>query len=305
MQKVVTPAVSTAVLEHGYDRVAGFVVRAADVAFATTPAQLFVAHGLGFPATPFGPDAPHVDVLRFPAAAQLRFEDAVGGTDEASRRRTGGSFVDRPPFTGTGFVAVPDEVVPLYWLVHSRVPAGSELVRVHADGSSSVLARFADVGHGWVVEDAGSGRPGTPPLSRFVGPMALWHDEYVAADVLPDGTVVLATPPGRTPALDGFVTVAGGRGRREVARAEVEELFELDVSASWGPLQVRVVDQWTDADGEPRARVAYTGHDADLAEQLGLEKLDAAVYEATVPMGSLRDVTPARLVPESWGTATV
>ena len=50
MQKAVTPAVSAAILDHGYDRVSGFVLRAEDVRFATTAELLFEAHGLGFQA---------------------------------------------------------------------------------------------------------------------------------------------------------------------------------------------------------------------------------------------------------------
>jgi hypothetical protein len=212
MQKAVTPAMSQGYLRGGYDRVAGFVVRAADAAFATTPATLFEVHGLGFPGSPFTPDAPHVDVLRFPATPQLRFEDAVGGTDQESRQRTGGPFVDRPPFTGLGFAAVRGAIVPVYWLVHSRVPAGTELVRVAADGSQTLLARYADVGHGWVSDVVAIGHAPTPHVSRYVGALAQWQGAYLSADVL-DDVVVVATdiePPAHT----RMERTAAGRWRR-------------------------------------------------------------------------------------------
>lgn len=302
MQKAVTPAVSAAILEHGYDRVSGFVLRAEDVRFATTAELLFEAHGLGFPGSPFRADAPSVDLLRFPTSGQLRFEDAVGGTDDASRRSTGGPFLDRPPFTGLGFQAVHGEVVPQFWLMHTRVPAGTELVRVHADGTTTALARFTDVGHGWQPE-GGDAVPG-PALSRFVGLMARWRGEYLAADVLADGGIVVASEVEPEPVLDGFTVTPGGRWSREVPRDEVTELFELVVTATWDGLPVRVVDQWTGEDDEPVARVSYTGHDADLAESHSLEKLDAAVYEATVPMSALRAVTPGQLVPDEWAATT-
>lgn len=301
MQKAITPQMARAYLESGYDRVAGFVVRAADVTFATTPSALVTVHGLTFPGSPFTPDADHVDVLRFPATPQLRFEDATGGVDQESRARTGGPFVDRPPFTGTGFVAVPDHVVPLWWLVHSRVPAGSQLVRVGTDGTQTLLATYVDVAHGW-QSDGGEVRAAqTARISRYVGPMATWRGTHLSADPV-DGHVVLASEV-EPPAELGFEPTAAGRWRKAVPADEVTELFELSVTGRWNGLEMRVVDQWTGADGESLARVSYTGHDADIAEGLRLEKVDAAVYEATVPAASVSALQTVQLIPQSWARA--
>ena len=60
MQKAITPALSHAYLTAGHDRLAGYVVRAADVSFATTPSQLFEVHGLGYPESPFSPHDEHI-----------------------------------------------------------------------------------------------------------------------------------------------------------------------------------------------------------------------------------------------------
>lgn len=300
MQKAVTPQVSAAYLESGFDRVGGFVVRAADVADATTPAAVYEVHGLGFPGSPHRPDAPYVDVLRFPATPQLRFENAVGGLDEASRARTGGPFVDRPPFTGTGFVATSLAVVPLSWLAHSRVPAGSELVRISADGSAQVLARYVDVGHGWQSDTVRVGHSPSPRISRYVGAMAIWANTPLNADVLDDRVVVAAEV--EPPAQYGFRRTPAGRWSREVPRAEVSQLFEMYVTARWNGLEVRVVDQWTDQNGEAVSHVSYIGHNADLAEGLRLPKIDAGLYEVSVPTSSLTRVETSQLVPQSWTT---
>ncbi|MEE6281253.1 hypothetical protein [Georgenia sunbinii] len=298
MQKAVTPQMSAAYLERGFDRVGGFVVRTPDVEHATTPAAVFEAHGLGFPGSPHRPDANHVDVLRFPATPQLRFENAVGGIDEESRARTGGTFIDRPPFTGTGFVATAEAVVPLYWLAHSRVPAGSQLVRLGADGTSRVLAEHVDVGHGWYSQTEQIGHAASPRISRHVGPMAMWSGTALNADVFADRVVVAAEV--EPPAQYGFQPTGAGRWRREVPRDEVAELFEMYVAAKWNGLAVRVVDQWTAQDGESISHVSYTGHNADLAEGLQLPKVDAGVYEVTVPTASLVAVEHTQLVPEQW-----
>ena len=65
MQKAITPALTRA---HHVPRqaiVSRGEVRAEDVAFATTPAQLFEVHGLGYEGTPFSPYDRSIDVLRF------------------------------------------------------------------------------------------------------------------------------------------------------------------------------------------------------------------------------------------------
>lgn len=299
MQKAITPQMSQAYLQGGFDRVAGFVVSAADVAAATTPSALFEVHSLGYRGSPFAPNAPYIDILRFEMTAQLRFENAVGGIDQQTRQRTGGPFVDRPPFTGLGFAPVRGPAIPLYWMVHSRVPAGSVLVRVAADGSQRVLARYIDVGHAWQSDIVQIRHSPSPEISRFVGPMAKWAGTYFNADVFDDAVVVVCEV---APLQIGFEQTAAGRWRRVVARGEVTELFEFSFTARWNDLEMRVVSQWNDAQGQSGQRVTYLGHDADVAEGMRLDKVEAGVYEANIP-GRLQNVATARLVPPSWATA--
>jgi hypothetical protein len=299
MQKAVMPRIGDAYLGRGYDRVAGFVVRVDQVDWATTPAELFEVHGLGFSGSPFTAASDHIDVLQFPATPQLRFESAVGGVNQKEREITGGTFVDRPPFKGLGFVPVTgDHIVQLWWLRHSRIPAGSRLVRFAVDGSSTVLAHYIDVGHGWQSAAATVTPPAGPQVSRYVGPMAKWSETYLNADVRDDAVVVVSEV--EPPAQYGFARTAIGRWRREVPREELTELFELDVNARWNGLEMRVVDQLRDASGTAYSRVSYVGHNADLAEGLQLTKVDAGVYEETVPADSLTELVTTQIIPSSW-----
>ncbi|GIG20580.1 hypothetical protein Cch01nite_13040 [Cellulomonas chitinilytica] len=301
MQKAVTPQQSQATWSHGYERMGGFVVRADSVEWATTAADLVVAHGLAYPGSPFGPSPQFVDVLRFPSTEQLRFENATGGTDPTTRAVTGGPFVDRPPFTGNGFVAAPGHVVPLYWVVHSRVPAMSEIVRVGADGSSTLLATYVDVGYGWVLEGPHARSVAFPMLPMHVGPVARWQGATYPADVFDDHVVIAAAqkPDRRL----RFSQTASGRFRREVPRDEVDELFEFYLEARWNGLPMRVVDQMPDGRGGTVMRVSYLGHDADLAEGLRMQKMEAAVYEAQLPPSALTDVVASQLIPRAWAVA--
>ena len=77
----------------------------------------------------------------------------------------------------------------------------------------------------------------------------------------------------------------------------------MNVTARWNGLEMRVVDQWTDAQGQPIHRVTYLGHNADLDEGLRLEKVDPGVYEASIP-GAPQDVTTTQLIPSSWATTS-
>ncbi len=270
MQKAITPALTRAHLSVGHDRVAGYVVRAEDVSFATTPAQLFEVHGLGYPGTPFSPYAPSIDVLRFESSPQLQYKD------------------------------VPGYIVPLWWLRHSRIPPGAELVRIFADGTQILLGHYGDVGTGWSVTQLGAQRPALASLSRCVGPVAKWHGAYLEADVVDEGnTVVLALA--NPPLFEtDFQQSPAGRWYRRVPREEVSELFELDLTARWNGLNVRVVDQWQDAQRYVVARISHLGDDVDRAEQLRLDRVEAGVYEAIVYAAELTDIQTNQVVPHTW-----
>lgn len=302
MQKALTPQAVALHLTHGWDQVSGFTLRAVDVATADTPAELFEAHALGFPGSPFSADMPSVHLIRFPATPQLRFEDAVGGTDAATAALTGGPFVDRPPFTGNGFAPWSGGIAPVYWLASSRVPAGSDIVRVDTDGSATVVAVHRDVATGWV---AGPGQPPLPPVSLtpqpslHIGLLARYRGSVHPADLLLDEQSVVLSSPVEPADVPGFTQMPSGRWRLEVPLAALDELFELSMTGSVQGIPVRVVGQTTQGE-ETIYQVLYTGHVADVAEGLGLTKLDAGVYVGAVRRDDLADVQTVQLVAQGW-----
>ncbi|GIJ00015.1 hypothetical protein CLV28_0984 [Sediminihabitans luteus] len=296
MQKALLPAMVKNYLDGTFDQVAGFVVRAADAREARTPADLFDLFGLGFPGSPFTRDAEHVDMLLYPLTAQLRHEDATGGVDQESRAITGGPFVDRPPFNGTGFTAWSGGIVPLYWLVSSRVPRGSEIHRFTRAGTSRLVARYVDVATGWVSWTDVVEPPG-PYISPCTGAITDYRGKMYSADVLENGRVVLAAEEYAGP---GFTSTPAGRWRAEVDRAEVGEIFELSMVGVVQGLPVRVIGQWTVQDGTLMYWCTYTGHDADFAEGLGWRKLDAGVYDVFVPATDVDRLQHIQLIPDEW-----
>ena len=141
MQKTVSPAQVDFYLERGYDRVSGFVHRAAEVAHLDTPAKLVTALGLGYANSPFSPDADHIFVLRWPAYRPSLYRIPYGGQNEAAMRAMEGWVIERAPFRGNGFApGEGTDVIAEFKVDSARLPHGAQLVRVGADGSEKVVA---------------------------------------------------------------------------------------------------------------------------------------------------------------------
>jgi hypothetical protein len=122
MQKVVLPG-REQLWAQGDDQLVGFVVSAADVAWARTPRDLLEVHGLGFPGSPFSPESTAVDVLRFASSPFMRFVNATGAPSTSAGEPLGEGFIDHLPFSGNGFAPVTgDYIVPVWWLEPTRVP---------------------------------------------------------------------------------------------------------------------------------------------------------------------------------------
>ena len=109
--------------------------------------------------------------------------------------------------------------------------------------------------------------------------------------------LALANPP---LAETGFHQSPSGRWYRRVAREDVTELFELDLTARWNGLHVRVVDQWQDAQRYVVARISHLGDDIERAERLHLTRVEAGVYEGIVYAAELTDIQTNQVVPHTW-----
>lgn len=284
LQKAVLPAREDTWVA-GDDLLCGFVVRAADVTWAKTPRQLVEVHGLEFPGSPFSAASTAVDVLRFPATPMTRIVNATGA--RAGDQAVGGEgFVDHAPFTGNGFAAVGEQhMVPVWWLEPMRVPAGAELWRVHADGQEEFLSAYANVASGWQP-----GQPPRVPVSDVIGTFTHRRGSQVFADLLPNGRLVIASPVQQ----EGLKLTERGLWATTVDPNEVEPVFALRLTASWRGMPFQIVRRWQTENGIA-TRMVYLGRDSLAAEAAGLEKTDAAVYEATVLISELSDVQAVQL----------
>jgi len=262
LQKTVSPRMSRAYLKEGYDRVGGYVVRVADVRFATSMSDLAAVHGLTASGSGWTPDSPWIDLLRFEADWYLRY------------------------------LGEPGYAVPLWWLLHTRVPPGALLVRRYAEGGTELLARYGHLGVGWRPADPGATPPAMTRLSQCVGAVASWNGTHYDADVVDGRVVVAASTP--QPREAGFWPGAKGRWHRQLHPAELSDLFGVEVCATWRGMAVHVVDQVLAADRQV-ARIVPAGDNVEEARARGMTMLDVDVAEAWVLLDELDDLRSARL----------
>jgi hypothetical protein len=294
VQKAVTPQMSSSYLYRCQDTVSGYVTNAADVADMTTPAALYAQLGLGFPGSPHRPDAPYLDVLRFESTDMMTFTNAIGGRTVDEAQANGGPFVERPPFNGLGFTAGGGQLpVPLWFLDHCRLPPGTELWRIHANGEEELLAMYRDIGLGWDGAQGALSIESRVLPSLMIGPLVKWQDVTWPADLI-DDTVVLASA--GEPPMVGFERSARGYWRREVQLADVGDVYDLQLQGTWRGARFRIVHRWEQGE-QIRAELFYIGRNSDEAEALGLAKLDAGVYAGSAPITELLDVQGVQSTP--------
>ncbi|MEJ3748333.1 SseB family protein [Actinomycetes bacterium KLBMP 9797] len=137
MQKTLPPSQVAYYLERGYDRVSGFVHRAAEMAHLTSPAALYAALGTA----PAGATHNEAYVLRWPAHRPTLYRIPYGGPDEPAMRAMEGWVIERPPFRGNGFAPGESGGVIAEFKVDSvRLPHGAQLWRIGADGTEKLIA---------------------------------------------------------------------------------------------------------------------------------------------------------------------
>jgi hypothetical protein len=152
LQKVLPHPLVVHYLEGGYDRVAGYVHRVADVLNLTTPALLVHHLGLSYEGTPFFAEDDDVHVLRWSALVSELVRTPYGGVDEdAADEMPGGWVVEHPPFDGSGFAPGTGAPVPEFKINSQRVPHGAEIYRLERSGRRTLVALFDADAERWVA----------------------------------------------------------------------------------------------------------------------------------------------------------
>ena len=154
MQKVIPHHQVSMILERGYDRVAGFVHRYADVADLATPEQLYRGLGLLREGSGFALTDDSVHVISWVGHRTELYQIAYGGNDPRAAQARGGWIVEPPPFVGDGYAPNEDgRRIPEYKVDSVRLPHGARIYRLTADGGSSEVASYDADRREWLRSD--------------------------------------------------------------------------------------------------------------------------------------------------------
>lgn len=291
LQKAVTPALVHAYLAGGYDRVAGYVVRAAEVNDVTTPAGLRRLHLTDYPETTFPNGGPihilHVD--RSPAW-NLTAADKLH---------------ERPVMDPSGTVEVDEQLIPLFYLDHSRLTPGARLWRFE-DGQDPVLvATYEGPTLGWQNHEGGKLVHMAP--TPIVGDVLVVGSTAFTAQVTCTDSgapqTIVAVSPQEPADVPGFQQNLAGLWVRQFEHTELRALFESQLVSTYRELPVQVVARLARPDGTKLARVASLARDFEAAQKLGFTEVELGVWEATVPLAELSTPAPREISPQSWMTA--
>lgn len=158
MQKVIPPAYFDAgdfrasraddyIMENNertvLDRVGGSVTVADDTTHLDTPRRIYDGLRLDYTDTPFAPFDPATHVIRFQADGEAPFAyDVPRNSDMGGTSDRYDGWDD--PFTGNGFTAARDDVIPEYFANNVMMRDGAEMWEVLDDGTQRLVAVLID-----------------------------------------------------------------------------------------------------------------------------------------------------------------
>ncbi|MDO5700660.1 MAG: hypothetical protein Q4P36_04220 [Bowdeniella nasicola] len=286
LQKPVPPGVVKAYLGHGFDRVSGWVMDAADLADVTDIDQLRRIHHLDYAHSPY-PTGEPLHILHVPAPP---------ATPLVRANPSSMSELFELPEDG---VVVDGEIrTPMLWLEHTRLPAGSRLWRFTPGEEGPTLAgTYHGPAFGWQDDD---GTFIALPPSIMAGRVAIIDGKaYTAEPELDEAGHPVSVTVATFTETEGFEQTESGLWAKAVPFDEVEVLFESHVQGIYRELPVRVVERFDTAEGST-ARIASLAldHGANLAA--GFDLIEAGTWEASVPWDEVSDIEPTQRVAKAW-----
>lgn len=259
------PSITGAFLQGGLAEFGGPVVRAADVA-GLSPADLVRSYGLSGEGMVFPESPEFVDVLLFEQRPLMRFS-------------TPSDIGERPwPTYEMGFLRGPARA-PVWNIAQTRVPSGSALWRLHADGRSEQLSVLTSPAAGW------TGATGYYPPLHVLGPRARWRGHDLPADFLPDHQSLELVWVGDEDVPEGFEPVRPRIHRRVVGFGECDEIFEAEVGATYRGVPVRVLQSASDG-----ALLLVEQPTWETVQALRLQAVEPGLFELGVPLDHLEDI---------------
>ncbi|MGM0385257.1 MAG: hypothetical protein ACQERF_04650 [Actinomycetota bacterium] len=292
LQKAVPPAIVAAYLTHGYDRISGYVVRAAEVSQVTDFADLRRLHMVDHEGSLHATTGPlhilHVD--RSPSWKPLPAEKVA----------------ERDVLDASGTVEVAEQLVQVFLLDHTRLTPGARLWRFEEGADPVLVGTYHGAAHGWQDHTRDDVLTAAVPAPA-VGAVVVLDGKAYVADVVNDDdgapasiTAVSALEP---PESLGFKQNQHGHWVRPVEHAEAQALFEVRITGTWRDHPVQVAQQFRLPDGRNAVRICSLARDWTKAKELGFLELELGVWEHTVPAEDVKDAVPQEIAAQSWLTA--
>ena len=179
-----------------------------------------------------------------------------------------------------GFLKVTHDIVPVWWLELTRVPIGAVVWRLEPGGSQPFgEAAYRGLARGW------EGAQGYLPPTGLFGPRARWRGGEFIAAFAEGGLELLSRAP-----HPGMQEARPGVWQAVVPRGEVDEVFELELTAQWRGQPVRVLD----SDGD-RVRLLLPDPDRAQATALGVIEVSPGVWQVIAPRSEISDVSGVEL----------
>lgn len=292
LQKAVTPAMVEAYLTGGYDRVSGYMVRAAEVNDVTSVEDLRTLHVLDYEGSTFPASGPihilHVD--RAPAWPLIP--------------ATSKNVHERDALSTSGTVEVNEQLVEIFYLDHTRLTAGARLWRFEDDADPVLVGTYLGPASGWHTHATDTTKHMTP--TQIAGSVVVLGTHPFTAQVtsgddgVPTGIVAVAASEPQDHV--GFAENLHGLWVREVRHSEARALFEMHVTAEFRDVPVQVVAQFSTPEGTVMARIVSLARNWEKSRDAGLMQVELGVWEGTVRVADLANMSPRELAPAQWMT---
>lgn len=293
LQKAVPPALVHAYLKEGYDRVSGYVVRAAEVSGVATIPALRRLHLLDHPASRVPAGSP-LHILHVDQSPSWQLVPARGGA------------IARDVLDPSGTAEVDGARVDVFHLAHTRLTSGARLWRFEPDADPVLVGTYLGPALGWQDHTRDDTLTAVVPVAT-VGAVVVLGDKAFVADVVsgPDGTptTITAVAPAEPPADLGFTRNAKGFWVRDVDHAEARALFEVRVTGRWRGHPVQVAQQVRLPASQVVVRICSLARDWTKAEAAGFIEIELGVWETTVPADEVTDTQPQEIAARPWMTS--
>ncbi|MDO5495035.1 MAG: hypothetical protein Q4G64_04920 [bacterium] len=291
LQKAITPAHVQAFLNEGYDRIAGYVVRAGEVSEVTSVADLRRLHHTDYEGSPFPTDGP-IHILHVDRSPSWQLTPAT-------------RITERDAMSTSGTVAVGEQLVEVFFLDHTRITNGARLWKFEEGADPELVATYFGPAHGWQDHSAGGEmRRATP--TPTTGSLVVLGDKAFVADVqsAENGvpTAITAVAPVAPPEELEFTEYEGGIWAKQVEHSDAAALFEVRVAATWNEHPVLLVHNFQLPDGKAVSRVVSAARHWELARDAGLQEIELGVWEATVPSSEVKNIQPQEVAAQPWMT---